>query len=138
MVGAVGVSDRSRILEGPLEKSRTQPIPLSISRDRQQSMDRYAHAETTLRKALQRGQNRWKSVEIPSFGMNEERLDEMQLLDRVNTILDTQRSAGVAKSYWEQCKRVIQSIFTATSPFATTFLTMARNGSSVNLFKGAF
>ena len=114
-------------------KSAAQPASAtdSVSRDRQRTVDRYVQAGVLLQKAIEKRQNRWRSIDFPRLKSEPEGFDDMQLLDQINTILDAQRNGITNKTAWDQCKRAIQYIFTSTSPFATTLLTIAHNGSSV-------
>jgi hypothetical protein len=104
----------------------------SVSRDQLRTMDRYNQAGALLRKAIERRGRRWTSLDLPTFAREPECFDDMQLLTQINSVLDAQRNTSVNKTPWEQCKRALQCICTATSPFGTILLAVAHNGSSVN------
>jgi hypothetical protein len=109
-------------------------LSLSDSHDREETKQRFEKASQALEDAL----TVWKSwkyaesgvTEFPELAGEPERFDD-EFRNKLEKIMDTRKAALDDKSIWTKSGDTIVAIFTAFSPFAKNFLSVAMQAQSV-------
>jgi hypothetical protein len=109
-------------------------LSLSDSHDREETKQRFVKASQALEDAL-RVWKSWKYTEsgvteFPELAGEPERFDG-EFRNKLEKIMDTRKAALDDKSIWTKSGDTIVAIFTAFSPFARNFLTVAIQAQSV-------
>jgi hypothetical protein len=102
------------------------------SLDRRMTKRRYVESARALQDAVQ-GRTEWGSFEFPSLHGEPENFNDSQFSDRIHQTLEAQRNSINDQMIWGKCRQAVQSIFTALSPFAKNFITIAQQGQSVSI-----
>ena len=99
--------------------------------DRERTKSRYEKAAKDLEKSLKLCQRDWQPFELPKFNdiVDSDALPDVQ--GAIENMLNAREHAMQNPDFWSKRKRTIKRIFSATSPFAKSFLQIAREGSSV-------
>ena len=63
--------------------------------------------------------------------MNQKDFDDSLFKEKINVIIDAWKNEVNDQTAWEKCKHTIQCAFTAFSPFAKHFLTIAKDAQAV-------
>jgi len=106
-------------------------VALDVLGDRAQTEKRYREASQELSRALELPRNKWGSFIIPTLGELSETNPLPQLREFILKTLETREERANSKGLWSGCKRVVERAFTASSPFAKNFLTVASHAQSV-------
>ena len=107
-------------------------VQRSNSRDRVRTEIRYVEAVKQLQESLKRRQANWESFNSPEFDISPN--DPFpQTRDRIMRIIDERKGSIKNVNFWSKGKQAMERIFTATSPFAKTFLQAASQGQLVLL-----
>jgi hypothetical protein len=101
------------------------------SPDRQRTKARYETAAKELEDAVKGLENIWGSFEFPELRGELEGFDKSQFQEKINKALETREHRAKDRRAWGKCRHVLQSAFVGFSPFAKTFLTIAKDGQSV-------
>jgi hypothetical protein len=101
--------------------------------DKQRATERYVEATQFLRDTVQAHKTQWGSFDYPELTGEPEDFQDSQFKAKLNAILELRKEHAKDKTPWEKCGHVIECVFTALSPFATNFLTIAKERSSVRL-----
>jgi hypothetical protein len=101
------------------------------SPDRQRTKARYETAAKELEDAVKGRENIWGSFEFPELRGELEGFDKSQFQEKINKALETREHKAKDRRAWGKCRHVLQSAFVGFSPFAKTFLTIAKEGQSV-------
>jgi hypothetical protein len=99
--------------------------------DRQQVEDRYVQAATLLKEAVKGCQNPWESFDFLDLSGEMEEFNDSQFRDKINTVLTRFKNSINDQTAWEKCGQAVRSVFTALSPFAKSFLLIAKEGQTV-------
>ena len=99
--------------------------------DQERTKLRYEKAAKALAKSLKLCQRDWPPFELPKFNdvVNDDVLPDVQ--EAIEKMLNAREQSMKNPDFWSKRKRTITRIFSATSPFAKSFLQIAKAGSSV-------
>lgn len=99
--------------------------------DRERTKSRYEKAAKDLEKALKLCQKDWQPFELPKFDdiLNNDALPDVR--GAIENMLNAREQSMKNPDFWSKRKGTIKQIFSATSPFAKSFLQIAKQGSSV-------
>jgi hypothetical protein len=129
------------------KKTPAEPVPTSStpfinqgssdssveeSKDRQATKARYAEAAKLLENAVKGREKRWGSFELPELTGEPKDSDDLEFKEKLHLAFEAQRSKFKDQSAWAKSRRFVECIFTALSPFAKTFLHIAKEGQSVS------
>ena len=92
---------------------------------------RYTAASEALRVALEQHGIIWKYFQFPDAGVMLGGDDIPKLREEIKEMLDSRIHPAMNGNLWGTCKQTIERFFSATRPFAKSFLTVAKEGSSV-------
>jgi len=111
-------------------------LSVSDSHDREETKQRFAKASQALEEALKAWRS-WKYaesgvIEFPELVGEPERFDD-EFRNKLEKIMDTRKESLADKSLWVKSGDTIVAIFTAFSPFAKNFLSVAIHAQSVRL-----
>jgi hypothetical protein len=113
----------------------TSPEPsapsIEKSKDRQRAESLYVEAAKLLSEAVKGRGGQWGAFDFPELAGEPEGFDDSQFREKINTALEAQKNTIKDRTAWENCRRTVQRLFTASSPLAKNFLTIAQQGSSV-------
>ena len=101
--------------------------------DRQRARDRYVEATRFLHETIQGHKDQWGSFDFPQLNGEPEDFQDSQFKSNLNAILELRKTNAKDKTPWEKCGDVIECVFTALSPFAKNFLTIAKEGTNVTM-----
>ena len=114
-------------------KANQQPTTdTEESLDRRMTKLRHVESAKALQDAVQ-GRAEWGSFEFPELQGGPEKFDDSQFRDRIYQTLEAQGNSIKDQMIWGKCRQAVQSIFTALSPFAKNFITIAQEGQSVSI-----
>src|SRR5271170_2236543 len=115
------------------ESLAQSPHPPSDAKtgDRQRTRTRYFDSAKLLDDAVKANQDKWGSFDFPELKGEPEDFDDSQFREKINTIMDARKNAINDQTAWAKCRHTIQCAFTAFSPFAKSFLTIAMNVQAV-------
>lgn len=117
------------------QESPESAIPESS--DRQRTKARYLAAIKALEETVKGHENQWGFYDFPELRGELEDFNTSQLRDKVNEVLEAReclvKDRDRDRDAWEQFKHVAECCFTTFTPFATNFLTITRQGSSVRV-----
>jgi hypothetical protein len=102
------------------------------SGDRERTEKRYRKAVEQLHKSVKLPRKNWEAFEIPDFKNLADVINPIpQLQEDIKKTLDARASSFKDPRFWSTSKRVAEKIFTAITPFAINFLSVANEGSAV-------
>jgi hypothetical protein len=135
---------KTQIAVPPLTEYAVQPVPtanvsaptpaakLDPSGDREKTEKRYCEAVELLQSSVKVPQKNWEAFEIPEFKNLADVIHPIpQLQEDIKKTLDARASSFNDPRFWSTSKRVAERIFTAITPFAINFLSVANEGSAV-------
>src|SRR5271154_5619707 len=103
--------------------------------DRERTLERYREATKLLEDTVKgRGKEwgkEWGVFDFPELKGEPESFDDSGFKDRIDTVLRARRDAMNDRTVLGKCGHALQRVFTAFSPFAKNFLTIASQGQSV-------
>ena len=106
--------------------------------DTKRTITRYRNALGRLEDALKRAQGDWKSFRSSEFDVIEEGSDPSQLRGAISNVLKAYETSVKSTTRWAKCKRVIEVIYTALSPFVKNLLVIVVDSQAVlSLFSKA-
>lgn len=106
-------------------------IAIKESPDRQRAKARYLAAAEFLENAVKGREAKWGKFDFPELPGELANINNPQFGERIEKVLEHRKELVQDRSLWENFRRTAQCIFTALSPFATNFLTIAKEGESV-------
>ena len=105
---------------------------LDPSGDRERTEKRYREAVEQLHKSVKLPRKNWEAFEFPEFKNLADVINPIpQLQEDIKKTLDARASSFKDPRFWSTSKRVAEKIFTAITPFAINFLSVANEGSAV-------
>src|SRR5271170_4167528 len=105
---------------------------LDRSGDRERTETRYRKAVEELQKSVKLPRKNWEGFEIPKLKTLADVINPVpQLQEDIKKTLDARASSFNDPGFWATSKRVTEKIFTAVTPFAINFLSVANEGSAV-------
>jgi hypothetical protein len=118
----------------PATRSTQTPSVQTVERnydDRERTKERYAEAATLLEASLKGRQGNWGSFEFPELSGEPEGFNDLQFRHKIELALESRRNSVKDKTGWSRGRDIIECIFTALSPLAKNFLTIAKEGQAV-------
>ena len=117
------------------EYSKPRSSAVSDYGDRQRAIERYVEAAQLLKQVIGESEAyQWGSFDLPNLSNKPEDFNDSQFQEQINEVLMARRTIVADQKTWGKCREAILSIFTALSPFAKNFLTVATNAQSVRTF----
>src|SRR5262249_47623860 len=110
------------------------PTPISHDPDTTRSLERYREEVLRLKLALQNRRKEWGSFDFRELGSIPENEDITILQSEVEKVLDAKKNSLANKTAWTTVKSIIEQGYMALTPFAKTFLSVAKNAQSVYLY----
>lgn len=111
-------------------------IPIAsteVYTDRERTRERYSEASQLLQDAV-KGHQKWGVFEFPEITGEPEGFNDSWFKDKINEVLKSRKEAMQKLSGWGKYEHLIQCAFTAFSPFAKNFLTIAKEAQQVSPF----
>jgi hypothetical protein len=99
--------------------------------DRQRTRTRYFDSAKLLEDAVKANQDNWGSFDFGELKGEPEEFDDSLFREKIKTVMDERTSGVNDQMAWAKCRHVVQCAFTAFSPFAKHFLTIAKEGENV-------
>jgi hypothetical protein len=129
--------DEARVSDSSLSSVPATPsneedtlIP-GVSSDTQRAHARYIDAAKLLEQAIEDfAGSRKQQFEFPEL-KGEPDFNDLVFRKKFNTALEAFKPSGKNVGTWGKCRHALQSLFTAISPFAHNFLTIAIQGAAV-------
>jgi hypothetical protein len=119
---------------GPTAAISAPPVQ-DRSGDSQRATTRYLEAARALEKVVKGCKSEWGSFDFPELKGEPINPTDLHFKHKIDTVLEARKGALKNQTAWKKCKHTIQCIFSALSPFAKNFLTIAQSvQSSVSHF----
>jgi hypothetical protein len=99
--------------------------------DRERARAKYLDSVKLLEKAVKSNEDRWGSFDFPGLKGEPEDVDDSLFREKINTVMDARKNEVNDRTAWAKCMHAVQCAFTAFSPFAKNFLTIAKEGQAV-------
>jgi hypothetical protein len=99
--------------------------------DRQRTRTRYLDAAKLLEEAVKTYGDTWGSFDFPELTGEPENFSDSEFREKINTVMDARKHEVNDQTAWAKCRDAVQCAFTAFSPFAKNFLTIAKEGQAV-------
>ena len=99
--------------------------------DRQRTRARYLDAAKLLEEAVKAYEGRWGSFDFPELKGEPKDFDDSLFREKINTVMDARKNEVNDQTAWAKCRHAVQCAFTAFSPFAKHFLTIAKECQAV-------
>jgi hypothetical protein len=99
--------------------------------DRERTLERYREATKLLEDTVKGRGKEWGVFDFPELTGEPESFDDSGFEDKIDTVLRARRDAVKDRTALGKCGHALQRAFTAFSPFAKNFLTIASQGQSV-------
>jgi hypothetical protein len=110
--------------------SATPPPKTEIYGDRERTIERYREATKLLQEAV-KGHEKRETFDFPELRGEPEDFNDSQFKDKIDGVLKTRKDDVKDSGMWKKCEHAVQCAFTAFSPFAKNFLTIATQGAAV-------
>ena len=116
--------------------SLEQSLPPSDAKtgDRQRTRTRYFDSAKLLGDVIKANREKWGSFDFPELKGEPEDFDDSQFREKINIVMDARKTDINDETAWAKCKHAVQCAFTAFSPFAKHFLTIAKDVQAVCTF----
>jgi len=102
--------------------------------DRRRVKARYKAAATLLRESIESCQSNWESFDFQELSDEPEDFNDAQFRNKINLALASKEDSIKDRTASSKCRYTVECIFTALSPFAKNFLTIAKEGQAVMRF----
>ena len=99
--------------------------------DTERARKRYLDSVNMLEEAIKSNEDTWGSFNYPELKGEPKDLDDSLFREKINAVIDARKSAVNDRNAWAKCKNAVQCAFTAFSPFARNFLTIAKDVQAV-------
>jgi hypothetical protein len=84
-----------------------------------------------MEEAVKAGRPEWGSFDFPELKGEFENFNDSQFREKIASAMEARENKVNNRGAWSKCGHAVQCAFTAFSPFAKTFLTIAQQGQSV-------
>lgn len=95
--------------------------------DRQRTRKKYLDATKLLEASLKTYGEKWGLFDFPELNGEPETFEDSQFREKINAIMDAQKSKVNDQNAWAKCKHGLQCAYIAFSPFAKNFLTITKD-----------
>lgn len=92
----------------------------------------YLKAAKALEEVVNGCKSGWGSFDFPELKGEPINPADSQFKHKIDMVLEAQKGTLKDQTAWEKCKHTVQCVFTALSPFAKNFLTIAAQAQSVS------
>ena len=99
--------------------------------DGQLAQTRYKEAASRLKEVIQIRKGPWQSLDLEEFDCEPGGFNDSQLKTKINAVLISREKSIKDRKGWAKLTYAVECVFTAFSPFAKNFLTVAVNAQSV-------
>jgi len=99
--------------------------------DTKRTIARYKNAIEQLEEVLKRAQGNWKAFRSSEMDVIPEGGDPTQLRGAISNVLKSYETSVKSTTRWAKCKRVIEVIYTALSPFVKNIFIMVLDSQAV-------
>lgn len=100
--------------------------------DNERTRARYMEATKHLEKAVMQDTQKWGSFDFPELQGEPEDFNDSRFIDKINNIMEAQKNKVRDRGTWEKCRDALRCAFSAFSPFAKNFLTIASEVTTVS------
>src|SRR5271163_413634 len=119
----------------PSQPAAAAAIPSGVAEDygdRDRALARYKEAANLLKESIKARQGSWGSfADLPGLTGEPGDFDDAKFRKSIDLALASKEAAIKDRRSWSKCRYTVECIFTALSPFAKNFLTIASNAQSV-------
>src|SRR5271169_3050087 len=112
-------------------QSQTSQAANNDYNDRQLVQARYKEAADRLKEAVEVRKGSWGSFDFEELSGEPEGFDDSQFKNKMNTVLMSREMSIKDRKGWSKFTYTVECVFTAFSPFAKKFLTVAKDAQSV-------
>jgi hypothetical protein len=100
--------------------------------DGQLAQNRYKEGASHLKEVIKIRKGPWDSFDFEEeFSREPEGFDDSQFINKINALLISREKSIKDRKGWAKFTYAVECVFTAFSPFAKNFLTVAANAQSV-------
>jgi hypothetical protein len=99
--------------------------------DRRQTQIRYKDAADKLKEAIKIRKGPWGSFDFEELSGEPEGFDDSQFKNKMNEVFISREASIKDRTGWSKFTYCVECVFTAFSPFAKNFLTVAKNAQQV-------
>ena len=108
------------------------PPPINAETgDTERARTKYLDSVKLLEEAVKSNEDTWGSFNYPELKGEPKDLDDSLFREKINAVIDARKGAVNDRNAWAKCKNAVQCAFTAFSPFARNFLTIAKDVQAV-------
>jgi hypothetical protein len=108
------------------------PPPINAETgDTERARRKYLDSVKLLEEAIKSNEDTWGSFNYPELKGEPKDLDDSLFREKINAVIDARKSAVNDRNALAKCKNTVQCAFTAFSPFARNFLTIAKDVQAV-------
>jgi hypothetical protein len=99
--------------------------------DTKRTLARYKRALDELKEALKKARGNWKAFQFPELEALPENADFSTIRQAINKVFEAREASVKNPSRWARCKRVVEIVYTAVSPFLRNVLALETDPSGV-------
>jgi hypothetical protein len=92
---------------------------------------RYFDSVKLLGEAVKSNNDMWGSFDCPELEGEPKDFDDSLFREKINAVMDARKTLVSDRTAWAKCRHAVQCAFTAFSPFAKHFLTIAKDCQAV-------
>jgi len=116
------------------KKTPPSPTPSAVPNkydDGQLAQNRYSEAANNLKKAIETRKGSWDSFDFDGLSCEPEGHDDSKLKDKISDVFLSRQASIKDRKGWAKLTYAVECVFTAFSPFAKNFVTIAGSAQSV-------
>jgi hypothetical protein len=99
--------------------------------DNERTRAKYLDATKLLQETVNAYEGRWGSYDFSELKGEPKDFDDSLFREKINTVMDARKNEVNDQTAWAKCRHAVQCAFTAFSPFAKNFLTIAKEAQAV-------
>lgn len=115
-------------------QSQTSQVPNNDYDDKQRVQIRYEEAANQLNEAIKIRKGSWGSFDFQELRGEPTGFEDAQFKNKINVVLISRETSIKDRHGWSKFTYAVECVFTAFSPFAKNFLTVAKDAQSVMPF----
>ena len=120
-------STQNPLLSSALESHSGSAVRL----DSRNARKRYLDAVKLLDRAVKSHGTKWGSFDFPELKGEPLGFNDSQFREKIAIAMEARENQIENRNWWSRCMHVVECAFTALSPFAKHFLTIAKEGQAV-------